>query len=279
MCGDITAVKTLIKSKANVNMKTVEGETPFLAACHQDNIYLIDMLLNEGADINQALCSAVQGDYDTAVEILLFKGGDLSYEGHNGKSLMRLACEHGSINVFKLLLEKGADVNKIDKDGRYLLCVSMFEGFDQISECLVLKGIPIAKSDEDEFQALDSLFSKYTRKKTEMKDTTRTKTNEELLGLLISKGYTDNIPIPNAFDLYEWQVSDRLRKQLNKNKLKNSVFGYERNVLAFCISIFVCVLFWVFAVCFVVIYFKYVDRNPSDIQTNIAGKNDSLEYI
>ncbi|CAG2204329.1 unnamed protein product [Mytilus edulis] len=146
MCGDITAVKTLFKSKANVNMKTVEGETPLLAACHQDNIYLIDMLLNEGADINQALW------------------GDLSYEGHNGKSLMRLACEHGSINVFKLLLEKGADVNKIDKDGRYLLCVSMFEGFDQISECLVLKGIPIAKSDEDEFQALDSVFNKYTRK-------------------------------------------------------------------------------------------------------------------
>ncbi|VDI67911.1 Hypothetical predicted protein [Mytilus galloprovincialis] len=165
MCGDITAVKTLIKSKANVNMKTVEGETPLLADCHQDNIYLIDMLLNEGADINQALCSAVQGYYDTAVEILLFKGGDLSYEGHNGKSFMRLACEHGSINVFKLPLEKGADVNKIDKDGRYLLCVSMFEGFDQISECLVLKGIPIAKSDEDEFQALDSVFSKYTRKK------------------------------------------------------------------------------------------------------------------
>lgn len=244
MRGDITTVKSLIKSKANVNMKTVDGETPLLAACHQDNITLIDILLNEGANINQALCSAVQGDYDAAVEILLFKGGDVGYKGHDGKSLMRLACEHGSTNVFKLLLKNGADINEIDKDGRYLLCVSMFEGFDEITECLVLNGTPIARSNEDKFQALDSVFNKFKRKKREMKDTKRTITNDELLGLLISKGYTDNIQIPNAFDLYEWQVSDRLRKQLNKKKVQNSLFSFA--LLVLCIGFYYFCVFIVF---------------------------------
>ncbi|CAG2234370.1 unnamed protein product [Mytilus edulis] len=122
-------------------------------------------------------------------------------------SLVRLACEHGSSNVFKLLLKQGAGVNEKDKDGRYLLFVSMCKGFDDISECLVLKGTPIARSNEDKFQALDSVFNKFKRKQREKKDTKGTIRNERLLSLLISKGYTDNVLIPNAFNLYNWQVS------------------------------------------------------------------------
>ncbi|XP_063405869.1 uncharacterized protein LOC134689832 [Mytilus trossulus] len=158
MRGDITTVNSLIKSNANVNMKTVNGVTPLFAASQQGNVALIDMLINEGAEINQALCSAVKGDYDEAFEILLDKGGDLNSKGQDGMSLVRLACEHGSSNVFKLLLEQGADVNEKDKDGRYLLFVSMSKGFDDISECLVLKGTPIARSHEDKFQALASRY-------------------------------------------------------------------------------------------------------------------------
>ncbi|CAG2193032.1 unnamed protein product [Mytilus edulis] len=162
-------------------------------------------------------------------------------------SLVRLACEHGSSNVFKLLLKQGAGVNEKDKDGRYLLFVSMCKGFDDISECLVLKGTPIARSNEDKFQALDSVFNKFKRKQREKKDTKGTIRNERLLSLLISKGYTDNVLIPNAFNLYNWQVSDRLRKQLNKKKLRIRslvLSGILYSLYCYvCLCVILCCLF------------------------------------
>ncbi|CAG2204336.1 ANKRD50 [Mytilus edulis] len=82
--GDIKTVRSLIKNSANVNMPNIDGATPLVAACQQGNEQIIDILLNEGAEICQALQIAVQNKYDSAIKILECKGGDLGYKNDNG---------------------------------------------------------------------------------------------------------------------------------------------------------------------------------------------------
>ncbi|CAC5410686.1 unnamed protein product [Mytilus coruscus] len=95
--GDIETAQSLIRNRADVNMKTDSGEMPLVAACQQGHGFLIQLLLEEGADVNEALCYAVQKCYDyKTIKMLLYKGGNVGYKSVNEKSLLALACEQGS---------------------------------------------------------------------------------------------------------------------------------------------------------------------------------------
>lgn len=135
--GDTKTVKSLIQNGANVNMKSKNGELPLIAACQQDNDILIQILLDQGADINEALFSAVHSDYEKVVNLLLCKGGCLR-DGE--KSLLTFACEQGSIKSIKILLEKGADINDVDNHKHIPICFACLKGFDQIVELLIKRG-------------------------------------------------------------------------------------------------------------------------------------------
>ncbi|CAC5410668.1 unnamed protein product [Mytilus coruscus] len=253
--GDIETFKSLIKNRANVNMQTNFGEMPLVAACQQGHGFLIQMLLEERADINQALYCAVQKDCDRAVKILLYKGGDLGYKGVDGKSLIKLACEHGSIKAIKILSVKGADFTEIDvngrtlihvacnknsvdliqflidkgldlgipdKNGRFALFVSIDKGFYDLSKYLVQKKCPIAIPEEDTKTALISVFESG---------------NKELSKLLVSNGYTDNLlhfnetMLYHAYKLGLYENVEILRRYGADIK-KEYEYGYTPMILA-----------------------------------------------
>ncbi|XP_076083604.1 uncharacterized protein LOC143054470 [Mytilus galloprovincialis] len=208
--GDIETFQSLIIYRADVNMQTISGEMPLIAACQHGHGLLIQMLLEKGANINQALVCAVQKDYDRAVKILLYKVGYLDYKV-DWKSLIKLACEHGSIKAIKILPAKGvdfkerdingrtlmqiacntdsvgmlqlledngSDINVPDKDGRFPLFLSIYKGCYNVSEFLIQKGCPIAVLEEDTKIALISVFEDG---------------RIELSKLLVSNGYTENL--------------------------------------------------------------------------------------
>ncbi|CAG2200904.1 unnamed protein product [Mytilus edulis] len=216
--GDIETVKSLIRDRANVNMKTNSGEMPLVAVCQQGNGLLLQVLLDEGADVDEALCCAVQKGYIRTINMLLYKGGDVSYKGVDGKSLLTLACEQGSDNIVKILLGKGADLNDVngqslldiasntdsvdllkllidmgldltihDENGRYPLFVSLDKGFDNLSKHLIKQSCPIAISERDKITALISVFESG---------------NMELSKSLVSNGYTENLSQFNETMLY-----------------------------------------------------------------------------
>ncbi|XP_076083203.1 uncharacterized protein LOC143054168 [Mytilus galloprovincialis] len=144
MRGDVETVKSLIKNRANVNMKTDSGELSLVAACQQGHGILIQMLQDEGADINQALLSAVQRDKERAVKILMCKGiysgfkrGDFGYKGCGWKWLMKVACEHKSTTVIGILLQKSDDV--LFSDTHTTTCTACTHEFHQIVELLIKK--------------------------------------------------------------------------------------------------------------------------------------------
>ncbi|CAG2194315.1 unnamed protein product [Mytilus edulis] len=201
-------------------MQTISGDMPLVAACQHGHGFIIQTLLDEKADINQALVCAIQKDYDRAVKILLHKGGNIGYKSVDGKSLIKLACEHGSIKAIKILSEKGADLTEIDvngstlihvacntdsvellqflidkcldlgipdKNGRYALFVSIYKGLYNLSKYLVQKSCPITISEEDTKTFLISVFENG---------------NREMSKLLVSNGYTDKLSHFNKTMLY-----------------------------------------------------------------------------
>ncbi|VDH90167.1 60kDa lysophospholipase, partial [Mytilus galloprovincialis] len=58
--GDIETVQSLIRERANVNMKTYSGEMPLVAACQLGHGFILQVLLDKGADVDEALSCAVQ---------------------------------------------------------------------------------------------------------------------------------------------------------------------------------------------------------------------------
>ncbi|CAC5410694.1 unnamed protein product [Mytilus coruscus] len=140
MRGDFQTVKSLITKGANVNMKTINGEPPLVAACQQGHGILIQLLIDKGADISDALFIAVQNDYDRTVKILSYKGGNLSYQTNDGKSLLTLAFQQGSIKVITFLLQKGVDINQFGNCYHLPLCIACTKGYDETVKLLIKLG-------------------------------------------------------------------------------------------------------------------------------------------
>ncbi|XP_052086013.1 serine/threonine-protein phosphatase 6 regulatory ankyrin repeat subunit A-like [Mytilus californianus] len=253
--GDIETFKSLIKNRANVNMQTNFGEMPLVAACQQGHGFLIKMLLEERADINQALYCAVQKDCDRAVKILLYKGGDLGYKGVDGKSLITLACKHGSIKAIKILsdqgadfterdvngrtlihvacgtnsvellqflIDKGLDLNIPEKNGKFALFVSIYKGYYNVSEFLIENGCSIAILEEDTKTALLSVFEAG---------------NKELSKLLVTYGHTEKLSNFNETMLYyacRLGLCDKVKMLLQNGTdiNKRYKYGYTPMILA-----------------------------------------------
>ncbi|CAG2207444.1 unnamed protein product [Mytilus edulis] len=129
--GDIKTIRSLIENNANVNMPNINGKTPLVAACQQGHGQLIDMLLNEGAGICQALITAVKYNYDSVVKLLVCKGVDRGYNKDNvlgWKSLMTVA--------FKNLLQDGTDFKKEYENGYSPMIIADIAGNDNLSHFL-----------------------------------------------------------------------------------------------------------------------------------------------
>lgn len=242
--GDTETVQSLIRNRASVNMKTKSGKMPLVAACQEGHGFIIQVLLDERANINESLVCAVQNDCDRAVNILLYKGGDLNYTGVDGKSLITLACEHSAFKVLKIILIKGAAFKEIYVNGKKLLNVeflqllvdhkitdkygksplfeSMEKRFYDLSEFVIQKECPIANSEEKTKTALILVFESGNMKFSKM---------------LVFYGYKENLLTFNKtmlLDTYKLglleQVNILLRNGTNIRKKYET--GYTPLILA-----------------------------------------------
>jgi Ankyrin repeats (3 copies)/MYND finger/Ankyrin repeat len=122
-----------------------------LVAAHTGRLAEIQMLLEGGADINEAdpregmtaLHVAADNGYLNIVQYLLQNGADKDLASTNGPTALYYASERGHLPVVQYLLELGADKNKADKHGMSPLYVAARGGHLTVVQHLVDEGAGI----------------------------------------------------------------------------------------------------------------------------------------
>ena len=161
-----SVINVLLEKKANVNIANGSGQTPLSAACHAQNVEIVDMLLKRGADPNlRAFCDvssehefpllvAANNDESKVVELLLKHGANINVTDKKGNTALHHAIKHQSPqyphsllassdvkSVIDVLLENKADVNFLNHYGETPLCGAASRGFvDVVRKMLQVHG-------------------------------------------------------------------------------------------------------------------------------------------
>lgn len=125
--GDSITVKNQLKNNIDINLKDTDGETGIIIATDRNNIAMVKLLLEKGANVNIAsnkidntpiMIASVKG-YADIVQLLIEQSNpDMSIlNGYGGTALIP-ACERGHVDVVKLLLERtNVNVNHVNRPG------------------------------------------------------------------------------------------------------------------------------------------------------------------
>ena len=140
------------KEKVNVNQRDDDtGNPPLVVAVEENQIEIVRLLLNHGADANikdwtsknTALDIAEQKGFKPIVEVLQQRGAKYS----SGSSF-HLAAKNGDIVSIEEMLEKGIDINEVDAGkGWTALHYAVNYGQKHLVEYLIIKGADVNKKD------------------------------------------------------------------------------------------------------------------------------------
>jgi ankyrin repeat protein len=118
MKRDLTAVRSLIQRRADVNAPQADGATALHWAAYYDDVQIADVLIAAGAKVAAAnregatpLALACLNGSARMIETLVKAGADPNESGPNGETALMLASRTGTLDAMRALLDRGADVN------------------------------------------------------------------------------------------------------------------------------------------------------------------------
>ena len=121
---------------------------------------IMDMLVNIGADINHVHCGeapliqATRIGAINAMNLLLEKGANVNQAGKDGQTALMVGASQGRVDMVRALLAKGAYVNRVDKDENSALTLAAQKGYANIVKLLLVPGVNVNHADKDGFTAL-----------------------------------------------------------------------------------------------------------------------------
>ncbi|WP_299213719.1 ankyrin repeat domain-containing protein [uncultured Aquimarina sp.] len=151
---DIPLVKHLLQIGEEVNTTSELGFSALNMAIIRNNISLIKILLEAGADINfqntevfgfgvTPLISAIKENNETIIKLLLNHGADPTISNYFHKTPLMIAAEENAIEAAKILLENKTPIELGSRRGVYLetpLCVAVLKNHTEMVTLLIQKG-------------------------------------------------------------------------------------------------------------------------------------------
>ena len=138
--GTTAMVRTLIRGKANVNVRTPQGDTPIMLAALAGSLETVKVLREAGAQINHPGWTPLQyaafNGHDAVVEYLVSTGADLGLAAPNGATPVMLAVLSNKADTVKLLVSYGFDVDAKNDKGETALDIARSKGFREIEKLL-----------------------------------------------------------------------------------------------------------------------------------------------
>lgn len=116
--GDGDTIEMIVSSRADMNVRTSDGDTAVMLAVRMGQCAAVDQLAQGGADIN-------------------------IHRESDGSTALHLACLHGTYQAVIVLLSSGADINALSTDGMTPLMVSVLKQNSGITQILVDRGADV----------------------------------------------------------------------------------------------------------------------------------------
>ena len=123
--NDVSAVRTLLRQRADANAKEGDGATALHWAAYHGNAVNADQLIAAGARVDAAndlsitpLALAAENGHAAIVERLLARGANPNAASQSGVTPLMRASRIGNLASVRALLAKGAQVNAVESDRR-----------------------------------------------------------------------------------------------------------------------------------------------------------------
>ena len=159
--GQIGTTEYLIRKGANVNLQN-DGETRLLTAAYKGQNQILEILINNGADINHkrfrgasalheavANVSAENLNRKIAVlETLLSHGIDIETADEDGHTALHCAALSGNLEMAKILINKGASVNAKNNWADSPLDSAASGGHLEMAKLMLEKGTKVNNEEE-----------------------------------------------------------------------------------------------------------------------------------
>ena len=156
--GQLGSCQILIKGGANVNV--INDQSPLFIAVKEGHYGIVDLLLNQGADVSkcqQSPVSVAASEGQVGVlELLLTRNADIEALSPEGMTPVAFAVSKGQTRSLDLLIKAGANVQGKDKNKRNLLHhASLVKSNVKLVEILLECGLDIEAMDKDGMRPID----------------------------------------------------------------------------------------------------------------------------
>jgi hypothetical protein len=147
--GDAVSVARMLDEDPRLLSSVWRDDTLLNTAAWNGHVDLVRLLLERGAEVNQAgedgataLRFAVFRGLEEMVSILLSSGADISRKGYRGRTALMFASSGGHAAVVRLLLRSmgRGGLDERDEDGITALCYACYEGHADVVQVLLLEG-------------------------------------------------------------------------------------------------------------------------------------------
>ena len=139
--GYVRKVSQLLKTNANVNMRSIKNDaTALYMASNNGHQEIVKMLIEAGADVNIQVSDK---------RTVLWETSENGQEEINGTTALFTAAENGHQEIVKVLIEAGADVNIQVSDKRTVLWAAAENGHQEIVKILIEAGTVVTKENMD----------------------------------------------------------------------------------------------------------------------------------
>jgi len=163
--NDLDRVQEALKHGANANAPDQRtAQSPIMLAAHHGNLQMASLLLENGADVNDAdvdanrntalMYASSSGD-QKVVTLLIESGANINAKNKNNQTALMRASEDGHPQVVTTLLEKGADVNAKDKWNKTAIFHAIDQGNTDVVPILLKYDIDLNIKNKNNLTALE----------------------------------------------------------------------------------------------------------------------------